>query len=163
MSPESSNLHLHLAAEAAARRSYGKLVALLALQTRDVSAAEDALAEAFASALEHWPRTGCPANPEGWLLTAARREVIDALRRQRSAELATFDLRVVGQFEIAYCSPIASPTPASSFIGTTWPPGPAGHEHPQQQPSLPQPAPSTPTQAAARTSASQDKFFMPTC
>ena len=40
------------AAEAAARRSYGKLVACLAAQTRDVAAAEDALADAFASALE---------------------------------------------------------------------------------------------------------------
>ena len=43
------------AAEAVARRSYGKLVALLAARTRDVAGAEDALAEAFASALVDWP------------------------------------------------------------------------------------------------------------
>ncbi len=48
------------AAEAVARRSYGKLVALLATQTRDVDAAEDALAEAFSSALAHWPSTSNP-------------------------------------------------------------------------------------------------------
>ncbi len=61
------------AAEHAARASYGRLVALLAARTRDVAAAEDALAEAFASALAAWPRTGIPANPEAWLLTTARR------------------------------------------------------------------------------------------
>jgi RNA polymerase sigma-70 factor (ECF subfamily) len=72
------------AAEAAARRSYGKLVAWLAAQTRDVAAAEDALAEAFASALETWPRTGVPRVPEAWLLAAARRRAIDSGRRART-------------------------------------------------------------------------------
>ena len=67
-------------AEAVARRSYGKLVAFLAARTRDVAAAEDALSEAFASALTDWPRNGCPANPEGWLMTVARRKIIDATR-----------------------------------------------------------------------------------
>src|SRR6202045_4839087 len=69
-------------ADAVARRSYGKLVAFLAARTRDVSAAEDALAEAFAAALEDWPRNGCPSNPEAWLLTVARRKAIDGARRQ---------------------------------------------------------------------------------
>ncbi|HET6897302.1 MAG TPA: RNA polymerase subunit sigma-70, partial [Vicinamibacteria bacterium] len=45
-------------AEAVARRSYGRLVAFLAARTRDVASAEDALAEAFASALADWPRRG---------------------------------------------------------------------------------------------------------
>jgi RNA polymerase sigma-70 factor (ECF subfamily) len=61
------------AAEGAARRSYGKLVAYLAARSRDLAAAEDALAEAFASALSHWPRSGVPDNPEAWLLAVARR------------------------------------------------------------------------------------------
>ena len=56
-------------AEAVARRSYGKLVAFLAARTRDVAQAEDALAEAFASALADWPLNGCPSNPEAWLIT----------------------------------------------------------------------------------------------
>jgi RNA polymerase sigma-70 factor (ECF subfamily) len=73
----------HGTAEAVARRSYGKLVAFLAAQTHDVAAAEDALSEAFAAALADWPANGCPANPEGWLLTVARRKAIDAARRQR--------------------------------------------------------------------------------
>jgi RNA polymerase sigma-70 factor (ECF subfamily) len=72
------------AAEAAARRSYGKLIACLAAQTRDLAEAEDALAEAFALALETWPRTGAPASPEAWLLTAARRRALDAARRGRT-------------------------------------------------------------------------------
>jgi predicted RNA polymerase sigma factor len=69
------------AADAVARRSYGKLVAFLAARTGDVAAAEDALSQAFAAALESWPQQGCPANPEAWLLTVARRKSIDDLRR----------------------------------------------------------------------------------
>ncbi|HXS25639.1 MAG TPA: DUF6596 domain-containing protein [Gemmatimonadales bacterium] len=75
-------------ADAVARRSYSKLVAFHAARTGDVAAAEDALSEAFASALIDWPRKGCPANPEGWLLTAARRKIIDESRRQRRGEIA---------------------------------------------------------------------------
>ncbi len=84
------------AAEAVARRSYGKLVAFLAARTRDVAAAEDALSEAFAAALADWPVSGCPANPEGWLLTVARRKVIDMYRGQRRDEHAGVELRVLG-------------------------------------------------------------------
>lgn len=69
-------------AEAVARRSYGKLVALLAMRTRDVAAAEDALADAFAAALAGWPEHGCPANPEAWLMTVARRRAIDGVRHR---------------------------------------------------------------------------------
>ncbi|WP_204316569.1 sigma factor, partial [Klebsiella pneumoniae] len=59
-------------AEAVARRSYGRLVAILAARTRDVVGAEDALSEAFAKALVDWPGSGVPRNPEAWLLTVAR-------------------------------------------------------------------------------------------
>jgi RNA polymerase sigma-70 factor, ECF subfamily len=69
------------AVEAVARDSYGRLVAFLAARTRDLAAAEDAVGEAFAAALQSWPRDGVPANPAGWLLTAARRRLIDAARR----------------------------------------------------------------------------------
>lgn len=72
------------AAEDAARRSYGKLVACLAAQTRDVGEAEDALSEAFALALKIWPERGAPASPEAWLLTAARRRALDAKRRGKT-------------------------------------------------------------------------------
>src|SRR5262249_28032016 len=75
-------------ADAVARRSYGKLVAFLAARTRDVAAAEDALSEAFAAALADWPVNGCPGNPEGWLLTVARRKMIDFARRRQTHESA---------------------------------------------------------------------------
>src|SRR5579872_6019141 len=84
-------------AEAVARRSYGKLVAFLAARTRDVAAAEDALSEAFASALADWPRHGCPANPEAWLLTVARRKAIDMHRGRLRHEIAGERLRVMAE------------------------------------------------------------------
>ncbi len=82
-------------AEAVARRSYGKLVAFLSARTHDVAAAEDALSEAFASALADWPGKGCPANPEAWLLTVARRKLIDAARRQHSSNRVDEDLEQI--------------------------------------------------------------------
>jgi RNA polymerase sigma-70 factor, ECF subfamily len=85
------------AAERAARESYGRLVAYLAAPRRDVPAAEDALAEAFAAALAVWPVEGVPANPEGWLVTAARRKMIDAARRRRSAEAASGALALLDE------------------------------------------------------------------
>jgi predicted RNA polymerase sigma factor len=80
-------------ADAVARRSYGKLVAFLAARTRDVASVEDALSEAFAAALADWPRNGCPTNPEGWLLIAARRKLIDFARRRRTGDLASGELQ----------------------------------------------------------------------
>jgi predicted RNA polymerase sigma factor len=82
-------------AEAVARRSYGKLVAFLSARTRDVAAAEDALSEAFTAALADWPGKGCPANPEAWLLTVARRKLIDLARRQHSSNLFDEDLEQI--------------------------------------------------------------------
>jgi len=82
-------------AEAVARRSYGKLVAFLAARTRDVAAAEDALSEAFAAALADWPVRGCPANPEAWLLTVARRKTIDMYRGRKRDEIASEEIRVM--------------------------------------------------------------------
>lgn len=58
-------------------QSYGRLLALLAAQCRDIAAAEDALADAFERALQRWPGNGVPANPEGWLLTVARNRLRD--------------------------------------------------------------------------------------
>src|ERR1700748_801536 len=82
-------------AETVARRSYGKLVAFLAARTGDVAAAEDALSEAFASALADWRVNGCPSNPEAWLLTVGRRKLIDMSRRQHYSEIAEEDLQQI--------------------------------------------------------------------
>jgi RNA polymerase sigma-70 factor (ECF subfamily) len=72
-------------AEQVARDSYGRLLALLASRTREIAAAEDALADAFAAAIKAWPRGGVPDNPEAWLFAAAKRKLIDAARRNKTA------------------------------------------------------------------------------
>jgi predicted RNA polymerase sigma factor len=95
MSPAEGGEQARDTADAVARRSYGKLVAFLAARTHDVAAAEDALSEAFASALTDWVRNGCPANPEGWLLTVARRKLIDMVRAGNRHQLATDELQSV--------------------------------------------------------------------
>ena len=81
-------------AETVARHSYWKLVAFLAARSGNVAAAEDALSEAFASALVEWPVKGCPSNPEAWLLTVARRKAIDAFRRQHTADVSITQLQL---------------------------------------------------------------------
>ena len=89
------------AAERAARRSYGRLVACLAVRSRDVAGAEDALADAFEAALTHWPRDGVPASPDAWLLTVARRKAIDAVRERRRGEEAAAWLEWLAELETA--------------------------------------------------------------
>src|SRR5713101_5769351 len=73
----------HRTIERVARESYGRLVAYLSSHTRDVAGAEDALSEALVAALTAWPRDGMPQNPEAWLLTTARRALIDHVRHQQ--------------------------------------------------------------------------------
>lgn len=70
------------AAELAARDSYGRLLAYLASRTHDIALAEDALADAFATALKTWPRDGVPERPDAWLLTVARNRLTDRQRHQ---------------------------------------------------------------------------------
>ena len=87
----------HEVARRVARASYGRLIAYLAKQTRDVAGAEDALSEAFASALADWPRKGIPDNPEAWLMAVAKRKIIDASRRRRSGEASTDHLQLMAE------------------------------------------------------------------
>ncbi len=83
------------AAAAVARASYGRLVAFLAARSHDIAAAEDALSEAFASALVHWPADGVPDSPEAWLMTAARRRLHDVWRHGRVEAGAEETMRIV--------------------------------------------------------------------
>jgi RNA polymerase sigma-70 factor, ECF subfamily len=85
------------AAEAAARRSYGKLIAYLCARTRDVAGAEDALAEAFATALVDWPAGGVPKCPDAWLLAVARRKMIDAARHRQVGAAAVDHLQLLAE------------------------------------------------------------------
>jgi predicted RNA polymerase sigma factor len=64
----------------------------------DLDRAEDALQEALAQALRHWPTEGVPAQPAGWLVTTAWRKAVDQLRREE-----------VGRSKQAYAVPIGNP------------------------------------------------------
>jgi RNA polymerase sigma factor (sigma-70 family) len=70
------------------RREWGRMVAALTrvLGVHNLALAEDAVQEAFCRAMEVWPYRGVPANPQAWLMSAARNCAIDALRRERTAE-----------------------------------------------------------------------------
>jgi RNA polymerase sigma-70 factor (ECF subfamily) len=68
------------------RREQGRAVAVLARQLGDIALAEEVVQDAFAAALEHWPRTGVPPAPAGWIITTARNRAIDRLRRESSRE-----------------------------------------------------------------------------
>ncbi len=64
------------------RASYGKLLARLCARTTDVEACEDALAQAFSSAAEHWTRSEIPKTPEGWIFEVAKNKLVDIKRRE---------------------------------------------------------------------------------
>ncbi|HEY8156943.1 MAG TPA: RNA polymerase sigma factor [Myxococcota bacterium] len=63
------------------RAEFGRILASVAHVIRDLHVAEEAVQEAFAVALERWPREGRPRNPSGWLVATARHKAIDVLRR----------------------------------------------------------------------------------
>ncbi|MEY9964847.1 RNA polymerase sigma-70 factor (ECF subfamily) [Streptacidiphilus sp. MAP12-16] len=64
------------------RDEYGRCVATLIRFLGDIDIAEEAVQDAFAAALERWPRTGLPPNPGAWITTTARNRAIDRLRRE---------------------------------------------------------------------------------
>ncbi|HMM96438.1 DUF6596 domain-containing protein [Phycicoccus sp.] len=70
---------------AAVRDEWGRLVALLLGQFRRLDLVEDALGDAVEAAARHWPADGVPERPAAWLLTAARRRVVDRLRAEAMA------------------------------------------------------------------------------
>ncbi len=71
------------AAELAARESYGRLVSYLAWQWRDIAAAQDTLNDALLKALEVWPVSGVPASPDAWILTVAKRQLLQVARHDQ--------------------------------------------------------------------------------
>lgn len=85
------------AAEAVARAAYGRLLAFLVARSRDVAAAEDALADAFGAALATWPVRGVPSRPEAWLFAVARRNLIRAGRRAVVQAAGSSTLRLLAE------------------------------------------------------------------
>ncbi len=78
------------------RREYGRAVAVLVRSLGDIALAEEAVQDAFAAALVHWPKSGLPPAPAGWIITTARNRAIDRLRRE-----ATRDARQAAALQLA--------------------------------------------------------------
>jgi RNA polymerase sigma-70 factor (ECF subfamily) len=72
--------------EAVFRAEYGRAVSVLIRFLDDIDLAEEAVQDAFATALEKWPRTGVPPSPAGWIISTARNRAIDRLRRESSRD-----------------------------------------------------------------------------
>ncbi len=85
--------------------SYGKLVALLAVRTRDLAGAEDALSSALVRALEQWPAGGVPENPDAWLLSTARRIAVDHWRRLETAQALSGHVELLARERVAETEP----------------------------------------------------------
>ncbi|MEU6341943.1 sigma-70 family RNA polymerase sigma factor [Streptomyces sp. NPDC046977] len=68
------------------RAEYGRAVAVLVRRFGDIDIAEEAVQDAFATALRHWPSTGVPPSPAGWIITTARNRAVDRLRREATRE-----------------------------------------------------------------------------
>ena len=75
------NADVEAAVVAAFRQEWGRVVATLIRLTGDWDLAEECAQDAFARALEHWPRGGIPRRPGAWLTTTARNRALDRLRR----------------------------------------------------------------------------------
>ena len=65
---------------------WARVVASLTRRFGDLDIAEEAAAEAFATAVERWPADGVPPNPGGWLTTTATRKAIDRIRREHKRD-----------------------------------------------------------------------------
>ena len=68
------------------REEYGRAVAVLVRVFGDIDVAEEAVQDAFATAVQRWPATGLPPSPAGWIITTARNRAIDRLRRESTRE-----------------------------------------------------------------------------
>jgi RNA polymerase sigma-70 factor (ECF subfamily) len=65
------------------REEWGSAVAILTRVVGDLELAEDSVQDAFATALERWPREGLPRTPGAWIVTTARNRAIDRIRREK--------------------------------------------------------------------------------
>ena len=78
--------------EAIYRAESGRILATLVRLLGDLDVAEEAMHEAFAAALDTWPKTGVPDKPRPWLISTARFKAIDGMRRRTRFDSAQPDL-----------------------------------------------------------------------
>src|ERR1700687_882922 len=99
-----------LALEQLYREQFGRILATLIRLLGDFDLAEEAAQEAFAVAVEQWPREGAPRNPLAWIVGMARHKAIDRIRREgRLNENREEILRL----EVVSCAHIADTVPVS--------------------------------------------------
>jgi RNA polymerase sigma-70 factor (ECF subfamily) len=96
---------LHASLEKVFREEYGRIIATLIRISGSFDLAEEALQEAFASAVSKWEREGTPQNPGAWLTTVAHRKLLDAVRRDRTRTDKQSELA----FETTRLQPFAEP------------------------------------------------------
>jgi len=99
------------AAESVFRQESGRIIASLIRISGSFDRAEEAMQEAFASALASWPVKGTPENPAAWIMTTAHRKLIDAARRERT--------RHEKQDSLEYETGIAALTPCAELEEAT--------------------------------------------
>lgn len=104
---------IRAAAEAVFREESGRIIATLIRISGSFDRAEEAMQESFAAALASWPVKGIPANPAGWIVTAAHRKLIDAARRDRTSREK--------QEALAYETESAVPAPELDFEANAMP------------------------------------------
>ncbi|MBV8842075.1 MAG: sigma-70 family RNA polymerase sigma factor [Bryobacterales bacterium] len=102
---------VHAAAESVFRQESGRIIASLIRISGSFDRAEEALQESLASALTSWAETGIPENPAAWIVTTARRKIIDAARRERT--------RREKQGALKYERELAEPAPAAEVEDDT--------------------------------------------
>ena len=76
----------HAEIERVFREQYGRAVAVLVRVFGDIDLAEEAVQDAFTTAVASWPGSGLPPAPAGWIITTARNRAIDRLRRESSRD-----------------------------------------------------------------------------
>ena len=93
------------------REESGRILATLIRLLGDFELAEEAVQEAFAAALEHWPTEGTPGNPRAWLVSAGRNKAVDLLRRRACFEGKRDELARLGAL-----AEVVAETPEESMV-----------------------------------------------
>jgi RNA polymerase sigma-70 factor (ECF subfamily) len=109
-----SLIDVRLAITQAHHEEWARVVATLTKRFNDLDIAEEAAAEAFATAVERWPADGLPPNPGAWLTTTATRKAIDRIRRENKRDDKQKEARML--YDNVYGEAPAEPLDAAGTI-----------------------------------------------